>query len=56
MSAQDRYTKIIESLVNGDEANASDLLHEAIVDKAARFGLILWSKMISRKMKFQKKN
>jgi hypothetical protein len=34
MSAQDRYTKVIESLVNGDEAKASDLLHEAFVEKA----------------------
>ena len=34
MNTRDRYTKIIESLVNGDEANASDLLHEAFVDKA----------------------
>lgn len=34
MSAQDRYTKVIESLVNGDEATASDLLHEAFVEKA----------------------
>ena len=34
MSAQDRYTKIIESLVNGEEAKASELLHEAFVEKA----------------------
>ena len=34
MSAQDRYTKVIESLVNGDEAKASDLLHEAFVERA----------------------
>ena len=34
MSAQDRYTKVIESLVNGDEAKASELLHEAFVEKA----------------------
>jgi hypothetical protein len=34
MSTRDRYTKIIESLVNGDEASASDLLHEAFVEKA----------------------
>ena len=34
MNTRDRYTKIIESLVNGDEANASDLLHEAFVEKA----------------------
>ena len=34
MSAQDRYTQIIESLVNGEEAKASELLHEAFVEKA----------------------
>jgi len=34
MSNRDRYKKIIESLVNGDEASASDLLHEAFVEKA----------------------
>jgi len=44
MSAQDRYTKIIESLVNGDEANASDLLHEAIVDKARE----IWSDLVEQ--------
>ena len=31
MSAQDRYTKVIESLVNGDEAKASELLHLSLI-------------------------
>jgi len=44
MSAQDRYTKIIESLVNGDEANASDLLHEAFVEKARE----IWSDLVEQ--------
>ena len=44
MSAQDRYTKIIESLVNGEEAAASELLHEAIVDKARE----IWSDLVEQ--------
>jgi hypothetical protein len=44
MSTQDRYTKIIESLVNGDEANASDLLHEAFVEKARE----IWSGLVEQ--------
>lgn len=44
MSAQDRYTKIIESLVNGEEATASELLHEAIVDKARE----IWSDLVEQ--------
>ena len=44
MSAQDRYTKIIESLVNGDEAGASDLLHEAFVEKARE----IWSDLVEQ--------
>lgn len=42
MSAQDRYTKVIESLVNGDEASASDLLHEAFVEKARE----IWADLV----------
>ncbi len=42
MSAQDRYTKVIESLVNGDEAVASDLLHEAFVEKARE----IWADLV----------
>lgn len=44
MSAQDRYTQIIESLVNGEEAKASDLLHEAFVDKARQ----IWSGLVEQ--------
>lgn len=44
MSTQDRYTKIIESLVNGDEAGASDLLHEAFVEKARE----IWSGLVEQ--------
>lgn len=42
MSTRDRYTKIIESLVNGDEATASDLLHEAFVDQARE----IWNDLV----------
>lgn len=42
MSAQDRYTKVIESLVNGDEAVASDLLHEAFVERARE----IWADLV----------
>lgn len=34
MSAQDRYKKIVESLVNDETDVASELLHEAFVEKA----------------------
>ncbi|MDA9302347.1 hypothetical protein N9Q27_00055 [bacterium] len=44
MSAQHRYTKIIESLVNGDEANASELLHEAFVERARE----IWSDLVEQ--------
>lgn len=44
MSAQDRYTKIIESLVNGEEAKASDLLHEAFVEKARE----IWTDLVEQ--------
>jgi len=44
MSAQDRYSKIIESLVNGEGAKASDLLHEAFVDKARQ----IWSGLVEQ--------
>lgn len=44
MSAQDRYTKIIESLVNGEEAKASELLHEAFVEKARE----IWSDLVEQ--------
>ena len=44
MSTQDRYTKIIESLVNGEEAKASDLLHEAFVEKARE----IWSDLVEQ--------
>ena len=44
MSAQDRYTKIIESLVNGEEQQAQDLLHEAFVDKARQ----IWSDLVEQ--------
>lgn len=42
MSTRDRYIKIIESLVNGEEATASDLLHEAFVDKARE----IWNDLV----------
>ena len=42
MSTRDRYIKIIESLVNGEEAKASDLLHEAFVDKARE----IWNDLV----------
>jgi hypothetical protein len=42
MSTRDRYTKIIESLVNGEEATASDLLHEAFVEKARE----IWNDLV----------
>jgi hypothetical protein len=44
MSAQDRYTKIIESLVNGEEQTAQDLLHEAFVEKARQ----IWSDLVEQ--------
>lgn len=44
MSAQHRYTKIIESLVNGDEANASELMHEAFVERARE----IWSDLVEQ--------
>lgn len=44
MSAQDRYTKIIESLVNGEEATASELLHEAFVEKARE----IWTDLVEQ--------
>ena len=44
MSAQNRYTKIIESLVNGDEASASELLHEAFVEKARD----IWAEIVEQ--------
>ena len=44
MSTQERYTKIIESLVNGDEADASELLHEAFVEKARE----IWSDLVEQ--------
>ena len=44
MSAQDRYTKIIESLVNGEEAKASELMHEAFVEKARE----IWSDLVEQ--------
>lgn len=44
MRAQDRYTKIIESLVNGDSAAAEDLLHEAFVEKARE----IWSDLVEQ--------
>lgn len=42
MSTRDRYSKIIERLVEGDEAAASDLLHEAFVDKARE----IWNDLV----------
>lgn len=42
MSTRDRYIKIIESLVDGDEALASDLLHEAFVDQARE----IWNDLV----------
>ena len=44
MSVQDRYSKIIESLVNGEGDKASDLLHEAFVDKARE----IWSGLVEQ--------
>jgi|TARA_R110002074_G_scaffold22542_6_gene68689 hypothetical protein len=44
MSTQERYTQIIESLVNGNEADASDLLHEAFVEKARE----IWSDLVEQ--------
>jgi len=44
MSTQERYTKIIESLVNGNEADASELLHEAFVEKARE----IWSDLVEQ--------
>lgn len=44
MSVQDRYSKIIESLVNGEGEVASDLLHEAFVDKARE----IWSGLVEQ--------
>ena len=44
MNTQDRYTKIIESLVNGEEATASELLHEAFVDKARE----IWTDLVEQ--------
>jgi hypothetical protein len=44
MRAHDRYTKIIESLVNGDSVSAEDLLHEAFVEKARE----IWSDLVEQ--------
>lgn len=42
MSTRERYIKVIESLVNGEEAQASDLLHEAFVEKARE----IWNDLV----------
>lgn len=42
MSTRERYIKVIESLVNGEEAIASDLLHEAFVEKARE----IWNDLV----------
>jgi len=42
MSTRERYIKVIESLVNGQEAEASDLLHEAFVEKARE----IWNDLV----------
>ena len=42
MSTRERYIKVIESLVNGEEAEASDLLHEAFVEKARE----IWNDLV----------
>ena len=42
MSTRERYIKVIESLVNGEEAKASDLLHEAFVEKARE----IWNDLV----------
>ena len=44
MSARERYIKVIESLVNGEEAQASELLHEAFVEKARE----IWNDLIEQ--------
>ena len=42
MSTRERYIKVIESLVNGQEAEAFDLLHEAFVEKARE----IWNDLV----------
>ena len=42
MSTRERYIRVIESLVNGEEAKASDLLHEAFVEKARE----IWNDLV----------
>jgi len=44
MSAQDRYKKIVESLVNDEMDTASDLLHEAFVEKARE----IWNDLLEQ--------
>lgn len=42
MSARERYIKVIESLVEGEDAKASELLHEAFVEKARE----IWNDLV----------
>lgn len=42
MSARERYIKVIESLVEGEDATASELLHEAFVEKARE----IWNDLV----------
>jgi hypothetical protein len=44
MSAQDRYKKIVESLVNDETDQASELLHEAFVEKARE----IWNDLLEQ--------
>ena len=55
MSTRERYIKVIESLVNGEEAKAADQLHEAFVEKARE----IWNDLVEQdeiiKMRLLKK-
>lgn len=42
MSARERYIKVIESLVEGEDAKATELLHEAFVEKARE----IWNDLV----------
>lgn len=44
MSTRERYIKVIESLVNGEEAKAADQLHEAFVEKARE----IWNDLVEQ--------
>tara|TARA_B100001057_G_scaffold145689_2_gene145692 strand:+ start:246 stop:1163 length:918 start_codon:yes stop_codon:yes gene_type:complete len=44
MSTRERYIKVIESLVNGEEAKAADHLHEAFVEKARE----IWNDLVEQ--------